>query len=172
MKNLILFENYFPEERRKRRKWYYENQPSNKIEKLRRRIDSLSPQTSWLYGGSSWMQSVADDPEGGLVRLISGAAQAVLGLGQAIADKFGDSTIKSKNKEDLEKNKKITLEKWGEKIEKSGKNKSSDFEIFYKDSIARGKKIFGKDFDIRNPKTDDEKIYVEYIEDAIKYYKD
>jgi hypothetical protein len=168
MKNLSLFEEYF------KKKWYYDK-PTTQIEKLRSRIDSLSPETGWIYDGGSkgtWMQSVVDDPEGGLLRLITGAAQSILKVGEVIADKFSDNSIKGKNKKELEKNREETLEKWGERLEKSGKNRASDFEIFYKDSIARGKKLFGKNFDLRNPKTEEEKIYSEYIEDAIKYYRD
>jgi hypothetical protein len=75
-------------------------------------------------------------------------------------------------KEQLQKSREETIEKWGEKLEKSKKNTSTDFEIFYKDAIARVKNIFGRNFDLRKPKTDEEKIYAEYIEDAIKYYRD
>lgn len=171
MKNLILFEDFSYRKKR----WYYE-QPSTQIEKLRSKIDSLTPEVNWLYGrentGSDWMQAVADDPEGGLKRLLVGAAQSVLGVSKAISDKFGNIQLKGKNKEQLSKNKEEALEKWGERLEKSGKNKPKDFEFFYKDAIARGKKIFGKNFDLRNPKTDEEKIYAEYIEEAIKYYRD
>lgn len=171
MENLILFEEFSS----RRRRWYYE-QPSTQIEKLRSKIDSLTPEVSWLYGkettGSDWMEAVADDPEGGLKRLLVGATQAILGVGQLISDKFGDIKLKGKNKEELSKYKEEALEKWGEKLHRSGKNRSSDFEVFYKDAIARGKKTFGKNFDLRNPKTDEEKIYAEYIEDAIKYYRD
>jgi hypothetical protein len=169
MENLILFEEFSSRRR------YYE-QPSTKIEKIRQKIDSLTPEVDWIYGkdnrGSDWMQAVSDDPEGGLRRLLVGTAQAVLGVGQGISDKFGDSDLKGKSKEQLQKSREETIEKWGEKLEKSKKNTSTDFEIFYKDAIARGKNIFGRNFDLRKPKTDEEKIYAEYIEDAIKYYRD
>lgn len=166
MYNILDFTTFNINERRYLEKY-------SAIDKARERIDSLTPEVNWLYKGSKggdWLTAVADNPEGGLKRLLVGAVQGLLGISQSISDKFGNPDIKSKSKDYLVKNREETLEKWGENIEKSGKNKINDFEDFYKDAIFRGKKTFGNDFNIRKPKSEDEKIYVDYIENAFKYY--
>ena len=77
-------------------------------------------------------------------------------------EKYDAKTLKGKKRE--------VLQKWGEDIKKTGRNEEKDHEIFYKKSIENGKKSFGKNFDIDNPKTEEEEIYVDYVKTAGKYY--
>lgn len=162
MKNLIDYKEFLLNESSSRYKRYYYKEPEGAIEKIRQRLDNLTFRDDEVFGG---------DPEDSLKRLVIGGLKGIFGVAQSISDKFGEASLKGKNLLGLKKKKEEALEKWGERLERSGKNKAEDFETFYKDAIIRGKRSFGKNFDIRNPRTDEERIYVDYIEDAIKYYR-
>jgi len=83
--------------------------------------------------------------------------------GKLCRDKY-DAKKKKKKKGEV-------LQKWGEDIKKTGRNEEKDYEVFYKKSLENGRKTFGKDFDIENPKSEDEEVYADYVNSASKYYK-
>lgn len=64
------------------------------------------------------------------------------------------------------------LNDWEKENIKGKEVTEKDASAFYKSGILKGKKYFGKDFDPKNPKTEEEEDYVEYLSSAMeKYYK-
>jgi hypothetical protein len=92
-------------------------------------------------------------------------------LGRGFANLFGKSELDKYDAKTLKGKKREVLQKWGEDIKKIGKNEEKDYEVFYKKSLENGRKTFGKDFDIENPKSEEEEIYADYVNSASKYYK-
>lgn len=155
--------------------------------------DSMNESEWYLYRGktpfSRWLRQMDD----GFSSMIKGEKEKVYiediyskaiptigklltGGGAAISDFF----FKGKDREKyssmdsaaLKNTKKDVLADW-EKKQIGDKNVSyDDAKDFYKSGILKGKKYFGKDFDPKKPKTEDEKQYVDYLTSAMqKYYQ-
>ncbi len=176
MENIYSFGDFIINESKSRER--YEptgnNPVSNQIAKIRARVKAEYPEVelTGYEGGRDWYEAVGNEPGKALQRLITAASSGLLGLGKGISDLFktGDKIEKYDTKS-LKTNKDSVLLKWGENIEKTGKNEEKDLENFYKKAITTGKKSFGKDFDIENPKNPEEEVYVDYVNSASKYYK-
>ena len=147
---------------------------ARKLGKMQARVKAENPEAeaTGYEGGKDWFDAMAERPGQALQRLVSGAASGLLGLGRGVANLFGKrSDLERYDAKTLKGKKQEVLQKWGEDIKKTGRNEEKDHEVFYKKSIENGKKSFGKDFDIDNPKTEEEEIYVDYVNSAGKYYK-
>jgi hypothetical protein len=98
----------------------------------------------------------------------------VTGAGAAISDFF----FKGKDREKyssmtssaLKNTKKDVLSDWEKEQIGDKKINYDDAKDFYKSGVLKGKKYFGKNFDPKKPKTDDEKEYVDYLTSAMKKY--
>ncbi len=143
-----------------------ENLAKKKWEDLEARIRSEVPSLGaedWR-GGSAWAKAMTEDPGGALGRLLGAAGIGFSKLGKAIFGAIG-SKFQKGTKDEGE-----AFSRWGESIQASGKNKRRDYENFYSNSILSGRNSFGPDFDIENPRTDDEKKYRNYIRSSRKYF--
>jgi hypothetical protein len=114
---------------------------------------------------------MAERPGQALQRLVAGASSGIVGLGRGFANLFGKSELDKYDAKTLKGKKREVLQKWGEDIKKTGRNEEKDYEVFYKKSLENGRKTFGKDFDIENPRSEDEEVYADYVNSASKYYK-
>ena len=143
-----------------------ENIAKKKWEELEARIRSRVPEIegeNWR-GYSSWAQVMAEDPGGALGRLLGAAGIGISKAGKAIFGAIGSKLPKgSKDEEEV-------FSRWGESIQKSGKNKEKDYEDFYTRSLYSGKKTFGSDFDVEKPKTEDQRKYRDYLRRSRKYF--
>jgi len=151
-----------------------DNIVSRKLSRIQSRIKSENPEVelTGYEGGKDWFNAMAERPGQALQRLVASTASGLLGLGKGFANLFGKrSEFDKYDLKSLKSNKKEVLQKWGEDIKKTGKNEEKDYEVFYRKAILNGKKSFGKDFDIENPKTPDEDVYADYVNTASKYYK-
>ena len=150
------------------------NVVARKLGKMQARVKAQNPEAeiTGYEGGKDWFDAMAEKPGQALQRLISGATSGLLGLGRGVANLFGKSSdLEKYDSKTLKGKKQEVLQKWGEDIKKTGRNEEKDYEVFYKKSIENGKKSFGKNFDIDNPKTEEEEIYADYVNSAGKYYK-
>ncbi len=134
-----------------------------RIKEIRKRVYAQSPEER--------LNQTAHDEGGALRRLAGEATQGIIGLKNGIADLFNTGKVSSMSDEELAKNRKEVLSKWGEDIKKIGKNKDTNYEEFYKDAIIKGKRSFGRTFDIEKPKSKQESLYTEYVNDATKYFE-
>jgi hypothetical protein len=143
-----------------------------KFSKIEARIKAENPEVDLTgpEGGKDWYDAMAERPGQALQRLISGAASGIASLGKGISNLFGKKLDGDLDKKSLRGKKEEVLSKWGEDVKKTGRNKEQDYEGFYKEAIVNGKKSFGKNFDIDNPKSDEEEIYVDYVKTAKRYY--
>jgi hypothetical protein len=144
----------------------YRDSEDPKVREIRRRIESDQI-------GNELYNTIYD--EGGALKRMLGATGKTLagiagGIGDLVRDVFKNNKIAKSDSAELASKKKEVLSKWGEEIKSSGKNKQKDYEEFHHDAIVRGKKRFGGNFDINNPRNDDERVYSEYVLDASKYY--
>jgi hypothetical protein len=176
MQNIYDFRTFVLNESRARER--YEpagnNVVSDQIAKIRARVKSEYPEVelTGYEGGRDWYEAVGNEPGKAVQRLITGVASGFLGLAKGISDLFKTGEkIEKYDSKSLKTNKDEVLQKWGENIDKTGKNEEKDLESFYKRAITTGKKSFGKDFDIENPKNPEEEVYVDYVNSAAKYYK-
>jgi hypothetical protein len=101
---------------------------------------------------------------------------AVTSAGSAISDFFHKGSDREKySKMDstaLKNTKKDFLDNWEKKKFYNKEVTYEDARDFYKSGVLKGKKFFGKDFDPKKPKNEDEKEYVDYFTSAMeKYYK-
>ena len=146
---------------------------SRKLGKIQSRIKADNPEVelTGYEGGKDWFDAMSERPGQALQRLVAGASSGVVGLGRGFANLFGKSELDKYDAKTLKGKKTEVLQKWGEDIKKIGKNEEKDYEVFYKKSLENGRKTFGKDFDIENPKTEEEEVYADYVNSASKYYK-
>lgn len=146
---------------------------SKKLGRIQSRIKADNPEVelTGYEGGKDWFDAMAERPGQALQRLVAGASSGVVGLGRGFANLFGKSELDKYDAKTLKGKKREVLQKWGEDIKKIGKNEEKDYEVFYKKSLENGRKTFGKDFDIENPKSEEEEIYADYVNSASKYYK-
>ena len=135
---------------------------SDRIKEIRRRVEAQT--------GEERLYQTVYDEGGALQRLVKGTVQKLKSFGDGMSELFKSQKLKTLNAEDLKRNKKETLSKWGDSIKASGKNKEKDFEDFYSDAIKRGKASFGKDFDINKPSSPEERVYRDYVFGASKYF--
>ena len=167
MSRILDFNSFLNEEATRQ-----ETALGKKFSNIEARIKAENPEVEIFgpEGGKDWYDAMAERPGQALQRLISGTASGIAGLGKGISNLFGkkiesDSKIKS-----IRGQKQEVLSKWGEEIKQSGKNKEEDYKDFYKEAVINGKKNFGKDFDLDNPKNEEEEDYVDYVKTARKYY--
>jgi len=146
---------------------------SKKLGRIQSRIKADNPEVelTGYEGGKDWFDAMAERPGQALQRLVAGASSGIVGLGRGFANLFGKSELDKYDAKTLKGKKREVLQKWGEDIKKIGKNEEKDYEVFYKKSLENGRKTFGKDFDIENPKTEEEEVYADYVNSASKYYK-
>ncbi len=146
---------------------------SKKLGRIQSRIKADNPEVelTGYEGGKDWFDAMAERPGQALHRLVAGASSGIVGLGRGFANLFGKSELDKYDAKTLKGKKREVLQKWGEDIKKIGKNEEKDYEVFYKKSLENGRKTFGKDFDIENPKSEEEEIYADYVNSASKYYK-
>jgi len=107
----------------------------------------------------------AGDP----LRVLGSLSGFLLNLGAGVSDALFGSTKKG---EGYRKRSKEELERWERKTFSGDARKVTDKDAanFYMNGVERGKKIFGKDFDPDNPKTDEERRYAEDLYDATSRY--
>lgn len=133
-----------------------------RIREIRRRIEAKNPEEQ--------MYQTVYDEGGAAKRLLGRAVNALTGVSRSIADVFKKDNLASMDDKSLENSKDEVLSKWGEGIKVEGKNKKKDYEEFYTNALIKGRKTFGRGFDLKNPKSREEKIYAEYISGADKYF--
>ncbi len=136
---------------------------TDRIKEIRRRIEAQT--------GEERLNQTVYDEGGALQRLVKGTAQKLKNFGDGMSELFKSQKLKNRTTEDLRKDKKETLSKWGETIKTTGKNKEKDYEDFYGDALKRGKATFGKDFDINSPKSEEQRVYRDYVLGASKYFE-
>jgi hypothetical protein len=146
---------------------------SRKLGRIQSRIKADNPEVelTGYEGGKDWFDAMAEKPGQALQRLVAGASSGIVGLGRGFANLFGKSELDKYDAKTLKGKKREVLQKWGEDIKKTGRNEEKDYEVFYKKSLENGRKTFGKDFDIENPRSEDEEVYADYVNSASKYYK-
>ena len=146
---------------------------SRKLGRFQSRIKAGNPEVelTGYEGGKDWFDAAAERPGQALQRLVAGVSSGLVGLGRGFANLFGKSELDKYDAKTLKGKKGEVLQKWGEDIKKTGRNEEKDYEVFYKKSLENGRKTFGKDFDIENPKSEDEEVYADYVNSASKYYK-
>jgi len=159
----FLNEKAKPKIKRDYREYLDDDYTNLRIKEIRDRID--------ISTGSSRMDQTVYDEGGALKRLVSGTVENVGKFKKHMSDLFKSQKLKDMDLESLKKDKKGVLSKWGDSIKTSGKNKEKDFETFYKDSVDRGRQTFGKDFDMDEPKSKEERIYRDYVLGASKYFE-
>lgn len=115
---------------------------------------------------------MSHDEGGAAKRLFGRLVGGIKAIGKGISNFFGDKDAEKMDLDGLEKNKKQILDKWGEGIKVSGKNTKKDGEEFYRQYDLRGREYFGRDFDLKNPRNREERIYSGYGRDASKYFDD
>ena len=149
------------------------NVVSRKLGRIQSRIKAGNPEVelTGYEGGKDWFDAAAERPGQALQRLVAGVSSGLVGLGRGFANLFGTSELDKYDAKTLKGKKGEVLQKWGEDIKKTGRNEEKDYEVFYKKSLENGRKTFGKDFDIENPKSEDEEVYADYVNSASKYYK-
>ena len=149
------------------------NVVSRKLGRIQSRIKAGNPEVelTGYEGGKDWFDAAAERPGQALQRLVAGDSSGLVGLGRGFANLFGKSELDKYDAKTLKGKKGEVLQKWGEDIKKTGRNEEKDYEVFYKKSLENGRKTFGKDFDIENPKSEDEEVYADYVNSASKYYK-
>ncbi len=165
MQNLKNFSSFLNEKRNNKPESIYHREDydaTDKIKEIRRRVEAQT--------GEERLYQTVYDEGGALQRLIKGPAEKVQSIGKGISDLFNSPKISKLDADDLKKNKTETLSKWGDSIKLTGKNKEKDYEEFYRDAIKRGKSTFGKDYDINDPSTKDERVYRDYVLGASKYF--
>lgn len=136
----------------------------NKVSRWLRRIAS---NVKW---SEKEIMATASGDEGSAVD----SAQALFSLGSrlvakasaAVADLFGGS--KKTDYDDPEKRNKL-LDRWARKNIGETVNEK-DAERFYRSAVLRGKKYFGRKYDPKNPKNEQERMYSEYIASAMARY--
>lgn len=141
---------------------YYKGK--NKVSRWLRKLDSNMKWTGKeaIDKSLSGEGSAADSAEA----LLTLGARLVIKAGSVIADLFGGS--KSDDYKDPEKRNKL-LNRWARK--NLGKEVSEkDAERFYRSAVIKGKKYFGKNYDPKNPKNEQERMYSEYIASAMARY--
>ncbi len=165
MQNLKNFSSFLNEKQNHRSKSRFSNDEydaNDKIKEIRKRIEAQT--------GEERLYQTVYDEGGALQRLVGGAAKKIQSIGQGISDLFNSPKVSKLEVGELRKQKGETLSKWGDSIKSTGKNKQKDYENFYKDAIIRGKSTFGKDFDINEPSTKEERVYRDYVFGASKYF--
>jgi len=167
MPRILNFDSFINEESKRQ-----ETVLGKKFSNIEARIKAQNPEVELFgaEGGKDWYDAIAERPGQALQRLISGAASGVAGLGKGIFNLFGKKIEYDGKPKSLRGKKEEVLSKWGEEIKQSGKNKEEDYKDFYKEAVINGKKNFGKDFNLDNPKNEDEEVYVDYVRTARKYY--
>ena len=103
------------------------------------------------------------------LRVLGSLSGFLLNLGAGVSDALFGSTKKG---ESYRKRSKEELERWERKTFSEDRRRVTDKDaaIFYMNGVERGKKLFGKDFDPDNPKTDQEKQYAEDLYNATSRY--
>ena len=103
------------------------------------------------------------------VRALGSLSGFLLNLGAGVSDALFGSAKKG---EGYQKKSKEELDSWERKTFSGDQKKVTDKDAtnFYMNGVERGKKIFGKDFDPDNPKTEEEKRYAEDLYDATSRY--
>ena len=103
------------------------------------------------------------------LRVLGSLSGFLLNLGAGVSDALFGKTeeeggYKGKSKEELDR--------WERKTFSGDQKKVTDKDAanFYMSGVERGKKIFGKDFDPDNPKTEEQKRYAEDLYDATSRY--
>ena len=143
-----------------------ENLAKKKWAELEARIRSEVPEIggeTWK-GTSTWSQAMAENPGGALGRLVGAVGVGISKLGQAIFGAIGSKFAKGAKDEEE------AFSRWGESIQSSGKNKRKDYEDFYRNSLVSGRRTFGSEFDIENPRTSDQRKYKDYIRRSRQYF--
>jgi hypothetical protein len=112
------------------------------------------------------------DEGGAAKRLLGQFFSGIKKISKGISTLFGDKNAEKMSLDDLEKNRSEILDKWGEGIRISGKNKKKDYEDFYRRYTSQGRDYFGQDFDIEKPRNREEIIYSRYARGARKYFHD
>lgn len=165
MQNLKDFSFFLNEKKISRSNSPYISQNINaedKIKEIRRRVEAQT--------GEERLNQTVYDEGGALQRLFKGTVEKVQSIGNGISDLFNSPKSQKFSVEDLTKNKTETLSKWGDSIKLSGKNKEKDYEDFYGDAVRKGRSQFGKDFNMGDAKTSEEKVYRDYVFGASKYF--
>lgn len=150
------------------------NLAAKKIATIQNRLKIDNPQVEILGygGGKDYFDTANEKPGQALQRLLSITTSGLLGLGKGIANLFGKRTeLEKYDAKTLRSKKGEVLQRWGEDIKKTGKDQEKDYNAFYQKSIENGKKSFGSDFDITNPRGEQEEIYADYVNSSSKYYK-
>jgi hypothetical protein len=139
----------------------------NWLEKIKGRIEDKSYNDYYLgrrYGNEVGKGSMEEFPDPFNV------------LGKAVAKGIGllasayDSIFSDRVKDG--KYRAITDDEWEKFSDKVGneKVKEKDVESFYTSGALKGKDLFGKKFNPRNPSTEDERKYMEDLENATERY--
>jgi hypothetical protein len=166
MQKLKKFDSFLNERQKTRKQTvlasYDDSDAEDRIKEIRRRVEAQT--------GEERLYQTVYDEGGALKRLVGGAVKKLQNFQDSMSELFKSQKLKGHSAEDFKKDKKETLSKWGETLKASGKNKEKDYESFYADAIKRGKATFGKDFDINDPSTKEERIYRDYVFGASKYY--
>ena len=103
------------------------------------------------------------------LRVLGSLSGFLLNLGAGVSDALFCDTKKG---EKYKRKSKEELERWERKTFSGDQKKFTDKDAanFYMNGVERGKKLFGKDFDPDNPKTEEEKRYAEDLYDATSRY--
>jgi hypothetical protein len=138
------------------------------------RFDEWKPEPdSWASsnpGAISRFQAMAENPSGAGGRLLLRGLSLVQKIGKSIVDLFKIPFSGSGSLKDIESERPEYLEKWGNSIMKSGRNKKEDYEDFYEQAYVNGKKTFGKFFDLDFPDSEEAKVYSDYVRGARRFY--
>jgi hypothetical protein len=103
--------------------------------------------------------------------LINQTLDVLTGLRDNIKGLFKSDKASSMTGDELQNNRDEILQKWGDDIRKTGKNREKDYEEFYRDALRRGRSSFGKNFNPESPKNREESLYVDYLNNAAKYFR-
>jgi hypothetical protein len=122
--------------------------------------------------GISSLDRMVYDEGGAAKRLLGQVFSGIKKISKGISNLFGDKNAEKMSLDDLEKNRSEILDKWGEGIRISGKNKKKDYEDFYRKYTSQGRDYFGEDFNLNSPRNREEIIYSRYARDARKYFTD
>lgn len=121
-------------------------------------------------GARARFQAMAEDPGGAPLRLIQMSLSLVQKVAKSIVDVFKMPFKGGDSLESLKRQKKDMLEKWGETITRSGRNRREDYEDFYSRAYDRGRRTFGDDFDLDYPSSEEGRVYSSYIRGARRFY--
>jgi len=142
---------------------YYDG--NNNLSKwLRKTADNIKWKEEEAYSKAKEPESDARDS---IAAIGASLTRLVVNAGAVISDFF---KVKG-SKKNIGGNREELLDSWWKR---SGNKDVSEkgAQAFYKSAVMRGKKYFGKDFDPRNPKNEQERIYSEYIASAMgRYYQ-